>query len=148
MTKPAELREKSRVYLKAADEVADLDHRRFLARHALALAELAEKIEREERTKRLNMVSKKRNELMEGRATATAKVDAVFAVMDKRASEHFFADRGFSAQTIHVLVANGVRLPEELLLMTEDETGDLPGLDSVGRVEVHAYRVRFLSPHA
>ena len=81
----------------------------------------------------------------ESRGAATARNEAVFAAMDKRASENFFADRGFSAQTIKALIANGMSLPEELLLMADDEAGRIPGLDEAGLAEVQAYRKRFLS---
>ena len=43
---PAELREQSRLYRQAAETETTLEIKRRLARHALALVELAEKIER------------------------------------------------------------------------------------------------------
>ncbi len=45
---PAELREQSRLYRQAAENETNLYLSRTLASHALALAELAEKIERDE----------------------------------------------------------------------------------------------------
>ena len=48
MPTPAELREQSRLYRKATDKEITLAIKRRLASHALALAELAEKIERDE----------------------------------------------------------------------------------------------------
>ena len=79
----------------------------------------------------------------ESRKVAIAQNDAVFAAMDKRASENFFGNRGFSTRTIQRLVANGLHLPEELLLMSADEAGRIPGLDSAGLAEVRAYREQF-----
>ena len=81
----------------------------------------------------------------ESRRVATTQNEAVFAAMDKRASENFFANRGFSIHTIKALIANGVNLPEELLVMTADEAGRLSGLDRSGLSEVRAYRKRFIS---
>ena len=45
---PVELREQSRLYREAAENETNLYLSRTLASHALALAELAEKIERDE----------------------------------------------------------------------------------------------------
>jgi hypothetical protein len=81
---------------------------------------------------------------VESRRAAAAQNETVFAAMDKRASENFFANRGFSAQTIKTLIANGVSLPEELLLMAADEVGRIPGLGRAGLTEAQAYRKRFL----
>jgi hypothetical protein len=81
----------------------------------------------------------------ESRRVETEKMDAAFAEMGKRASENFFANRGFSAQTIRTLIASGISLPEELLLMTADEAGCIQGLGEDGLAEVKAYRERFLS---
>jgi len=47
MATPAELREQSRLYREIAEEEITLPIKQRLARHALALAQLAEKIERE-----------------------------------------------------------------------------------------------------
>jgi hypothetical protein len=65
--------------------------------------------------------------------------------MDKRAAENLFAHRAFSTRTIHALIANGIQLPEEVLLLTADKARKIPGLDMAGRAEVLAYRSRFLS---
>jgi hypothetical protein len=83
---------------------------------------------------------------MESRRVATTQNEAVFAAMDKRASENFFANRGFSAHTIKTLIANGVSLPEELLVMTPNKAERIPGLDQTGLSEVRAYRKRFRGP--
>jgi hypothetical protein len=45
---PAELREQSRLYRQAAEKETTVEFKRRLASHALALAQLAEKIERDE----------------------------------------------------------------------------------------------------
>lgn len=81
----------------------------------------------------------------ESRRVATVQNEAAFAAMDKRAWENFFADRGFSTETIKTLIAHDMRLPEELLLMTGDEAERIPGLGKTGLAEVQAYRKRFLS---
>jgi|KBSSwiStaDraftv2_1062776.scaffolds.fasta_scaffold2154164_1 hypothetical protein len=94
------------------------------------------------------MIAKSKEAHTEARKVAAANSDAVFAVMEKRAAENFFAARGFSAQTIHALVANGMHLPEEVLLLTDDEARHIPGLESAGQAEVHAYRTRFSSNRA
>ena len=80
----------------------------------------------------------------ERRRLATKQSDAVFAAMAKRASENFFANRGFSAETIEALVAHGMSIPEELLLITADDAVGIPGLGISGKAEVQAYRKRFL----
>jgi hypothetical protein len=79
------------------------------------------------------------------RGLAIMQNEAVFAAMDERASENFFAGRGFSARTIKTLVSNHISLPEELLLMTDHEAVRVRGLDKAGRGEIQAYRKRFLS---
>ena len=48
MPRPGELRDEARLYRQAAREESSPEIRRKLAAHALALAQLAEKIEREE----------------------------------------------------------------------------------------------------
>lgn len=48
MLTPAELRELSRSYRKTAETTANPHFKRYLASHALALAQLAENIERRE----------------------------------------------------------------------------------------------------
>lgn len=48
LLRPAKLRELSRLYRHAAEQEPTLEIKRRLASHALALAELAEKVEREE----------------------------------------------------------------------------------------------------
>ena len=52
MPRPAELRENSRLYREEAKKEVDPYLRRSLLSHALALAQLAEKVEREETAKR------------------------------------------------------------------------------------------------
>lgn len=80
----------------------------------------------------------------ESRKRATAQSDAVFTAMDKRAAENFFANRGFSGQTIKALVDHGIKLPEELLAMLESDIGRIAGLGREGITEVQLYRKRFL----
>jgi len=82
---------------------------------------------------------------VESRRVATTQNEAVFAAMDTRASENFFANRGFSTHTIKVLIASGINLPEELLGMTADQAGHITGLGRPGLSEVRAYRKRFLT---
>jgi hypothetical protein len=48
---PAELREQSRLYRRAAEIETAIAIKRRLTSHALALAQLAEKIERQERSR-------------------------------------------------------------------------------------------------
>ena len=79
----------------------------------------------------------------ETRAVAATANEAVFAQMADRAEQQFFANRGFSADSIKVLTAHGLELPEELLLMTESQILKIPGLGSHGLAEVRAYWRRF-----
>ena len=48
MSRPTELREKSRLYREESTKEANVEQKQSLASYALALAQLAEKIEREE----------------------------------------------------------------------------------------------------
>ena len=77
------------------------------------------------------------------RALAATASDAVFAQMANRAEQQFFANRGFSTDSIKALTAYGVELPEELLVMTESEIPRIPGLGAHGLAEVRVYRGRF-----
>ena len=79
----------------------------------------------------------------ETRAVAATANEAVFAQMADRAEQQFFANRGFSAESIKALTSHGLELPEELLLMTERQILNIPGLGSHGLAEVRAYRRRF-----
>jgi hypothetical protein len=79
----------------------------------------------------------------EKREVATSANDAVFAQMAHRAEQHFFANRGFSADSIKALSAHGIGLPEELLLMKESQILQIAGLDANGLAEVRTYRRRF-----
>lgn len=81
----------------------------------------------------------------ESRKMATAQSDAVFTAMDKRAAENFFANRGFSDQTVKALVDHGIKLPEELLVMPESDVSRIVGLGREGITEVQLYRKRFPS---
>ena len=94
------------------------------------------------------MISKSSKRLTESRRAAEAATDAAFAAMDKRAAENLFAHRGFSAPTMHILVASGMQLPEEVLLLTNDQVAQIPGVDTAGRAEIEAYRKRFLPTDA
>jgi hypothetical protein len=79
------------------------------------------------------------------RKTARAESDAVFASMDARAAEQFFAKRGFSPETIKALVAHGILMPEELLFMTADPLRHIPFASAeIALGEIWAYRERFL----
>lgn len=82
----------------------------------------------------------------DSRKKAIAQNNAVFEGMDRRAAENFFAKRGFSAPTVKALIDHGLKLPEELLMMTESEVGSIAGLGKEGVTEVRAYRERFLIP--
>ena len=79
------------------------------------------------------------------REIARAKSDALFASIDARAAEHFFAKRGFSSETIKDLVAHGILMPEELLFMSGDNIVGI-SFDSakISLAEIRAYRQRFL----
>ena len=77
------------------------------------------------------------------RALAATASDAVFAQMADRAEQQFFANRGFSADSIKALTAYGIELPEELLVMTEGDILRILGLGTHGLAEVRAYRGRF-----
>jgi len=79
----------------------------------------------------------------EQRDVATARSDAAFDRMDIHAAQNFFDKRGLSLATISALAAHSVQLPEELLLMTEEEIRQIPDLGSTGLDEVQAYRARF-----
>ena len=78
------------------------------------------------------------------RAVSAAANEAVFAGMDDRAAQHFFSKRGLSADSIRVLIAHGIEMPEELLLATESELLQIDGLEEAGLAEVKAYRRRFI----
>ena len=77
------------------------------------------------------------------RAAAATASDAVFAQMADRAEQLFFANRGFSADSVKALTAHGIELPEELLPMTESQILQIPGLGTHGLAEVRTYRRRF-----
>jgi len=80
------------------------------------------------------------------RRAAQAASDAVFAAMDARAAEQFFAKRGFSLETIKALVAHGILMPEELLFMPAEQIGRI-SFDSAqsALAEIRVYRAHFLS---
>ena len=77
------------------------------------------------------------------RAAAHAANEALFAAIDDRAAQQFFAKRGLSADTIRALILHGIAMPEELLLLTEKELLQIEGLEEEGLDEVKAYRGRF-----
>jgi len=79
----------------------------------------------------------------EQRDVARAGSDAAFDRMDIHAAQHFFGKRGLSSATISALAAYSMALPEELLLMTEEEIRQISDLGSTGFDEVQAYRARF-----
>src|SRR5437868_15383388 len=79
------------------------------------------------------------------RRAALADSDAVFASMDKRASEQFFAGRGFSQDTIKALAAHGIVLPEELLFMPASRIKRISfGSEKAALAEIRSYRKQFL----
>lgn len=77
------------------------------------------------------------------REAAHAANEAVFAAIDDRAAQQFFAKRGLSADTIRALILHEVEMPEELLLLSDRELLQIDGLEKNGLAEVKAYRRRF-----
>jgi hypothetical protein len=51
--------------------------------------------------------------------------------------------RGLSDRTVEALIAHGIMLPENLLLMTEDELKAIPGIGKASMSQIKAYRDRF-----
>lgn len=97
----------------------------------------------ENRSKGANNADGKKH--LASRKTARANSDAVFAAMDTRAAEQFFARRGFSPETIKALIAHGLLLPEELLFMPNAQINRISfDSEKIARAEIRAYRARFL----
>jgi hypothetical protein len=55
-----------------------------------------------------------------------------------------FQDRGLSGMTINKLIAAGVEAPEFLLFLSPAGIGRLEGIESAMRLEIDAYRSRFV----
>jgi hypothetical protein len=55
-----------------------------------------------------------------------------------------FEKRGFSYQTIEVLVDCSIDAPERLLFMTQKQLKQIPGIDKTSLAEIKAYRAKFI----